>query len=177
MTTPDARPWRSSNQSRAVSSKGCQSRKGTLSMATTEEIQRRVAEADTARSAKRSAAARQVDELAQRRAAIAEQLEDLERQLGDILAAAREVMEIDELARFTDLPAADLTRWLEARKTARTKRKKPAAGAGAKRDISRRPSAAPSAVKTPSADRASALPAAHRDGTADTPAHVPAEMN
>lgn len=57
-------------------------------MATTEEIQRRVEQTDTARSAKRSAAAQQVGELAARRAAIAEQLADIERALGDVLAAA-----------------------------------------------------------------------------------------
>ncbi|WP_246127720.1 hypothetical protein [Amycolatopsis rhizosphaerae] len=91
---------------------------------TTDEIQRRVEEADTARSAKRSEAARQVGELAQRRAAVAAQLEDIERQLGDVLAGAQEVIDIDELARFTDVPAADLTRWLTARTTSRPKRKR-----------------------------------------------------
>jgi hypothetical protein len=152
-------------------------------MATTEEIQRRVEEADAARSAKRSDAAQQVGELVQRRAAIAEQLEDIERQLGDVLAAAREVMDIDELARFTDVPAADLTRWFEARKTARTKRKKPAGGAtGAKRDTSRGPSTArtptETPARTPASDRASTRPepAAPRHGTANGPARVPAEV-
>jgi hypothetical protein len=99
-----------------------------ISMATIDEIQRRVEQADIARSAKRSAAAQQVGELAQCRAAVAEQLEDIERQLGEVLAAASDVIEIDELARFTDVAAADLTRWLTARKPPRTKRKKPATG-------------------------------------------------
>jgi hypothetical protein len=121
-------------------------------MVTTDEIQRRIEEADAARSAKRSAAAQQVGELAQRRAALAEELEDLERQLGDVLAAARDVMDVEELARFTDVPVADLTRWLEARKTPRTKRKKPAGGGpGAKNGT--RPS---SSAATPG--QASTLP-------------------
>lgn len=144
-------------------------------MATTEEIQRRVEQADTARSAKRAAAAQQIGELAQRRAAIAEQLGDTERQLGDLLAAASDVMDIDELARFTDVPAADLTRWLTARKPPRTKRKRPAAGApGAQSDTSRGPSAA----RTATAVRASpqSEPAAPRAGAADLPARVMAEM-
>jgi hypothetical protein len=145
-------------------------------MATTDEIQRRVEQADTARSAKRSAAARQVGELAQRRTAIAEQLDEIERQLGDVLADAHEVMDVDELARFTDVPAADLTRWLTARKPTRTKRKKPAGGtSGAESDTKREPSAA----RTPTYGQASALsePAAPRVGAADAPPRVPAEVS
>ena len=144
-------------------------------MATTEEIQRRVEQADTARSAKRAAAAQQVGELAARRTAIAEQLNEIEGQLGDVLAAASDVMDIDELARFTDLPAPDLTRWLMARKPARTKRKKPAAGApGTESDTNRGPSAA----RTPTAGQASPLPepAVPRIGAVDLPARVMAEM-
>ncbi|MFD0201417.1 hypothetical protein ACFVG9_11665 [Saccharothrix carnea] len=99
-------------------------RKGS-SMATPEEIRQRVEQADTARSARRAAAAQQVGELAQRRTAIAEQLEDIERQLGDVLAAAQDVIDVDELAEFTDLKVADITHWLAGRKTARTKRRKP----------------------------------------------------
>jgi hypothetical protein len=94
-------------------------------MATSEEIRQRVEEADTARSARRAAAAQQVGELAQRRTVIAEQLEDIERQLGDVLAAAQDVIDMDELAEFTDLKVADITQWLAGRKTARTKRRKP----------------------------------------------------
>lgn len=144
-------------------------------MATTDEIQRRVEQADTARSAKRSAAAQQVGELAQRRTAIAEQLNDIERQLGDLLADAQEVMDIHELARFTDVPAADLTRWLTARKPVRTKRKKPAGGTSGEESDTKRGS---SAARTPTAGQASAprAPAAPRVGAADAPARVPADM-
>ncbi|MBV9845798.1 MAG: hypothetical protein JOZ47_12075 [Kutzneria sp.] len=147
-------------------------------MATTEEIQRRVEQADTARSAQRSAAAAQVGELAARRAAIAEQLADIERELGDVLAAAQDVIDIDELARFTDVPAPDLTRWLTARTTTRTKRKRPTGGGSAtKSDPSRRPAAA----RTPAAGQTSTRsePAVARtDATeaAETPARVPAEV-
>ena len=147
-------------------------------MATTEEIQRRVEQADTARSAQRSAAAARVGELAARRAAIAEQLAAIERELGDVLAAAQDVIGIDELARFTDVPAADLTRWLTARTTTRTKRKRPTGGGSAARsDPSRRPAGA----RTPAAGQTSTRsePAAARAdaaNTADAPVRVPAEV-
>jgi hypothetical protein len=141
-------------------------------MATAEEIERRVEQADTARSAKRSAAAQQVGALAQRRAAIAEQLADIEGQLGDVLAAASEVMDIDELARFTDVPAADLTRWLTARKPSRGKRKRPAAGA--ENDTNRGPSVSrTTTVRKPSTPPE---PAPARTDAADEPARVPAEV-
>lgn len=109
-------------------------------MATPEEIRQRVEEADTARSARRATAAQQVGELAHRRAAITERLEDIERQLGDILAAAQDVIDIDELADFTDLKAADLTHWLAGRRPTRTKRKKPTPATSATQgDASREP--------------------------------------
>jgi hypothetical protein len=144
-------------------------------MATPEEIRCRVEEADTARSARRSAAAQQVGELAQRRAAIAEQLADIERQLGDVLADAKDVMDVDELARFTDVPVADLTRWLTARKPTRTKRKRPATGSpGEESDTSRGPATA----RPPTAGLGSTLsaPAAPRAGTGDAPARVTADV-
>jgi hypothetical protein len=141
-------------------------------MATAEEIERRVEQADIARSAKRAAAAQQVGALAQRRAAIAEQLTDIEEQLGDVLAAALEVMSIDELATFTDVPATDLTRWHTTRKPNRTKRKRPAAGAES--DTNRGPSTA----KTPTTRPTSTPPepAPTRTDGADTPVRVPAEV-
>lgn len=136
-------------------------------MATAEEIERRVEQVDTARSAKRSAAAQQVGVLAQRRAAIAKQLTDIEEQLGDVLAAAQEVMDMEELAAFTDVPAADLTRWLAARKPARGKRKRPAAGAAG--DSNRGPSAA----RTSTARPTSTPPEPARTDDADAPVRVP----
>lgn len=140
-------------------------------MATAEEIEHRVEQADTARSAKRAAAAQQVGALAQRRAAIAEQLADIEGQLGDVLAAALEVMSIDELATFTDVPAADLTRWHTTRKPNRAKRKRPAAGAEG--DTHR-----PSRARTPPAHPSGTPPvsAPARTGDADVPARVAAEV-
>jgi seryl-tRNA synthetase len=139
-------------------------------MATAEEIERRVEQADTARSAKRSAAAQQVGALAQRRAAIAEQLTDIEEQLGDVLAAVSDVMDLDELAGFTDVPAADLTRWLTARKPTRTKRKRLVASGES--DTNRGPSAA----RTSTARPTSTPPEAGRTEAADTPVRVPAEV-
>ncbi|MDU0294960.1 hypothetical protein [Saccharothrix longispora] len=100
-------------------------------MATPEEIRLRIEQADTARSARRATAAQQIGELAQRRAAIIEQLEDIERELGDILAEAQDVIGIDELAEFTDLKPADLTAWLAGRKTGRGKRRKTTGTTGA----------------------------------------------
>ncbi|CAM3755521.1 hypothetical protein KIPE111705_23305 [Kibdelosporangium persicum] len=144
-------------------------------MATEEEIERRVQQADTARSAKRSAAAKQVGVLAQRRTAIAEQLDDIERQLGEVLADSSDVIDIDELARFTDVPAADLTRWLAARKPSRSKRKKP--GTGVSSDANR----GPSTTKTSTTGQAAAAPETAVPRTdahaADTPARVPAGVS
>ncbi|MGC7093963.1 hypothetical protein ACPZ19_04805 [Amycolatopsis lurida] len=109
-------------------------------MATTEEIERRVEAADAARSARRSAAAQRIGELAARRAEIAEQLDDIERALGDVLAECSEVIEISELVAFTDVPAPELTRWQEKRKTQRPKRKKATGGSsGAKNNASLTP--------------------------------------
>lgn len=98
-------------------------------MATPEEIDHRVHEVDTPRTARRAAAARQVSDLARRRAGIVEQLEGLERALGDVLADAQDVVGIDELADFTDVKAADLTQWLATRRPSRVKRKKSSASA------------------------------------------------
>lgn len=121
-------------------------------MATPEEIERRVAEADSARSARRSAAAKRIGELAQHRVAIAEQLADVDRDLGDVLAESSDVIDVEELARFTDLPASDLTRWRDNRKTNRTRKRKPAArAAGAQNDTSQ----GQSAPRTPTTGQAS----------------------
>jgi hypothetical protein len=85
-------------------------------MIKTDEIERRVEKADAEKSARRTAAAREVGELATRRAALAEELAEVERKLGTVLVAAADVIGIDELTEFTDVPAADLTRWLTAGK-------------------------------------------------------------
>ncbi|MCE7011723.1 hypothetical protein LWC34_54260 [Kibdelosporangium philippinense] len=138
-------------------------------MATPDEIERRVEENDSARSAKRAAASKRVGELAQRRADIADQLADIERELGDVLAEASDVIGTDELAKFTDVPLADLNQWLNGRKSTRTKRKKPTGGAAAaKSDTSR---GSPPA-KTPTVPE----PATPRSDAADAPARVPAEV-
>ena len=99
-------------------------------MATPEEIRRRVEQADTTRSARRAGAAQRIGDLAQRRAAIVEQKEDVERELGDVLADAQDVIGVDELAEFTDLKPADLTAWLASRTATRGRRKKAASPSG-----------------------------------------------
>ncbi|MEC3978881.1 hypothetical protein [Amycolatopsis sp. H20-H5] len=137
-------------------------------MPTRDEIERRVQQNDTPLSAKRSAAAQQVGALAGRRAAIAEQLREVERQLGDVLTDATTVMSIDELARFTDVPAADLTRWLTARTPARGKRTKPTGNPPATHSRAR-PEL--SAARNPNAGQASPTPA-HPVGARNVPDHA-----
>jgi hypothetical protein len=145
-------------------------------MATSDEIERRIAEIDADRTARRSAAAKQVGELAQRRADLAEQLDEIERELGDVLVVASDVLDITELSRFTDVPVADLTRWLEARKTTRAKRKKTTAGPATKSDTGRGPSTA----RTPRAGQAATgpdtrpEPATPRADAGETPARAAA---
>lgn len=144
-------------------------------MATTEESERRVEEADAVRSAKRSAAAKRVGELAQHRASIAEQLSNIERELGDVLAESTDVMDLAELARFTDIPAADLNRWLNSRKTSRPKRKKPAGRASSTKSTASSPS---STRDTRSADVVSGRrePPVPRDDTAKAPQPITTEV-
>jgi hypothetical protein len=144
-------------------------------MATPEEIERRIEEKDAPRTARRSAVAKQVSELAQRRAAIVEQLGDIERELGDVLVDVQDVIEVDELARFTDVPAADLTQWLTARtakKTVRAKHKRPSTNSSAHSDKS----GGRSAARTPTASKSSTppQPAVPRADTVDTPSRVAA---
>jgi hypothetical protein len=87
-----------------------------------------------------------------------------------VLADASDVLDIDELARFTNIPPADLTGWLTAQKPVRTKKKKPAASAPS--DTRR----APSTARTPTNGQASALPepAVPRIDTSDAPERVTA---
>ncbi|MEC3974325.1 hypothetical protein [Amycolatopsis sp. H20-H5] len=95
-------------------------------MTSAEEIERRIEQADSAQTVRRADAAKRVSELARQQAAVAQQLNDIETELGEVLADASEVIGVDELARFTDVPAADLARWRDGRKSARTKRKRTA---------------------------------------------------
>ncbi|QWF81019.1 hypothetical protein [Amycolatopsis sp. CA-230715] len=94
-----------------------------------DEITRRLQERDSARSARREKAATTVGELARRHAELAGQLADLERELGEVLTAAGEDIDVPELAQVTDVPAADLTHWRDqAAKPARGgKRSRPSA--------------------------------------------------
>ncbi|NYI93707.1 hypothetical protein HNR02_007082 [Amycolatopsis endophytica] len=97
---------------------------GEVIMPTDDEVEHRIEDVDAPRTARRKAAAQQVNQLAQRRAAIVAQLEDVDGQLGEIVADAEDVISIDELARFTDLKVSDLTQWVAGRKPTRSKRKK-----------------------------------------------------
>ncbi|MFJ8965347.1 hypothetical protein ACIRG5_38775 [Lentzea sp. NPDC102401] len=93
-------------------------------MTSLDEIERRVEEADAARSRRRSAAARCISELAALRSDAAAKLADIERELGDVLAESSDVISVEELAEFTELPTTDLQLWLNSRKTFRTRRKR-----------------------------------------------------
>jgi len=138
-------------------------------MATVEEIARRVEQADAARSRRRSAAARCVGELADQRAEAAAKLADIERELGDVLAEFSDVIGVDELAEFTDVPATDLQQWLNGRVTIRSKRKR--STATVKRDASQ----APSTSNTTPAAQPSASPelTGPRNGATDTSTRIP----
>ncbi|GAB3454449.1 hypothetical protein [Actinophytocola sediminis] len=107
-------------------------------MATSEEIRQRVEEADTTRSARRAAAAQRVGELARRRAVIVDQLAAVERELGDILVDAQDVIDVDELAGFTDLKPSDLSGWLAGRKATRGGRRRKTTTASAEQGDTRR---------------------------------------
>jgi len=100
----------------------------TTDIATAQEIRRRVDEADTARRERRAAAAQQVGELAQQRAIHAGKVEDLDRRLGEVIAGSRDVLELDELSRFTGIRPSVLSGWIDASKPARTKKKPATAG-------------------------------------------------
>lgn len=114
----------------------------TTDIATAQEIRRRVEEADTARRERRAAAAQQVGELARQRAIHASKVEEFDRRLAEVIAGSRDVMEIDELSRFTSIQPDVLTGWLNASKPARTKKKKPSTTAGTRNHASRELAAA-----------------------------------
>lgn len=126
----------------------------TTDIATAQEIRRRVDEADTARRERRAAAAQQVGDLARQRAIHAAKVEEFDRQLAEVIAGSRDVMEIDELSRFTGIRAADLTGWLNAAKPARTKKKPPPTAAGTHND----PSPVTATVSPPANGQTASLP-------------------
>jgi hypothetical protein len=92
-----------------------------------EEITRRIEERDSERSARRAHAATIVGQMARRHAELAGQITELERELGTVLTEAGDVIDAAELAQVTDIPIADLTRWVDhATKPARSgKRTRP----------------------------------------------------
>lgn len=69
-------------------------------MVTDDEIDRRINDKDAPRSARRSAAAKRIASLAQRHATLIAQVNDIERQIGDTLAEAQDVIDIHELHEF-----------------------------------------------------------------------------
>ncbi len=93
-------------------------------MVTSDEIERRVEEADTARRVRRTAAAKRLGTLAGEHADVAEKLAEIERELGELLAEASPDISIDELATFTGVSVADLEQWRGTRKPTRHRRKR-----------------------------------------------------
>ncbi|MGW4826296.1 hypothetical protein ACWEOG_01850 [Amycolatopsis japonica] len=130
---------------------------------TDDEITRRLEERDSARSARRAQAAGTVGELARRHADLAGRLAELERELGEVLTAAGDVIDVPELAEVTDVPAADLARWRDqAAKPARGgKRKRP--GTAKNNDV---PSKDTPATTYPRAARPTAPESADHGGVA-----------
>jgi hypothetical protein len=120
-------------------------------MVTSDEIERRVEEADTARRARRTAAAKRLGKLAQEHADLAENLAAIERELGELLAEASPDITIDELATFTGVSVADLEQWQSTRKPTRHRRKR-ATAASARGGTTQPPTAEtspPGRVPTP----------------------------
>ncbi|SEP53800.1 hypothetical protein [Amycolatopsis saalfeldensis] len=141
-------------------------------MTTSDEIGRRVTANDVPLTEQRTLAAQRIGDLAQQHAAVAHQLAALERELGEVLAESTGIIRIDELADFTDIPAADLTRWLDALKPAAAKRKKATGNAPAtKRAVVERK---PSAAATPTAGKESIL---RSRSAGDTPARDMAQVS
>ena len=97
-------------------------------MTTIDDIARRVEEVDSARSARRTKAAQLVGELVQERAAVAQRLADIDQQIGDAVVENGDVIDVDELARFTGVSSADLAQILNSRKHSRGRRRKSADG-------------------------------------------------
>lgn len=120
-------------------------------MVTSDEIERRVEEADTARRVRRTVAAKRLGKLAQEHADLAEKLAAIERELGELLAEASPDITIDELATFAGVSVADLEHWQSSRKPTRHRRKR--ATAASARGETAQPSAAetsaPGRVPTP----------------------------
>ncbi|MEV6603493.1 hypothetical protein [Kutzneria sp. NPDC051319] len=102
-----------------------------------DEIDQRVQEIDAPRTAKRKAACKTIKERAGRRAALLEELAATERDIGDALATASDVMDVNEAALITEVPASDLNHCLAAHQTTRTKRKRSTSGADPKNSTSR----------------------------------------
>lgn len=98
-------------------------RKGNT-MATTDEIRRRVELADAERSNRRLATAQLVGELAHRRTVLAAELREVDVKLGDLITEAEDVMSLPELASFTDVPVDELTNWTAASKPKRGRKRR-----------------------------------------------------
>ena len=93
-------------------------------MATSEEIQNRVDEFDSARSARRKAAAHQVSELARRHDELVTQVDEVKRKLAEVLAEYSDVITVEELARFTEVPESHLEQWRDGVKPGRAKKRR-----------------------------------------------------
>ncbi|MET9225585.1 hypothetical protein [Lentzea sp. NPDC003310] len=93
-------------------------------MATTDDIARRVQEADSARSARRTKAALLVGELTHERTVVLHRLGEIDQQIGDVIVEHNDVIAVEELAAFVDTSATDLEQIVSARRPNRGRRKR-----------------------------------------------------
>jgi hypothetical protein len=98
-----------------------------------EEIERRVTTDDTPVTARRIAIAQKVSALGAQIAVVSGQLQDLIGQARQEIGDNQEIITIEKLATYTDIPKAHLKQWLVGYKPAGNKRKRqsadePAAG-------------------------------------------------
>lgn len=129
-------------------------------MATPEEIKNRVDEFDSARSSRRKAAAHRVSELAVRHDELASEVDEIKRTLAEVLAEYSDVITVEELARFTEVPASRLEQWRDGLKPGRGKRRRASSRTPAVRESTHHVAPASPAVGSIDPKPAAALRAA-----------------
>lgn len=93
-------------------------------MPTDEEIERRVTTDDTPITARRVAIAQKVSDLGTRIAAVSEELQDLIGQMRQEIGDNHEIITVEKLAIYTEIPKAKFNEWLAGHKAFENKRKR-----------------------------------------------------
>lgn len=93
-------------------------------MPTDQEIERRVTTDDTPITARRIAIAQKVSELGTQIAVVSEQLQRLIGQVRQEISGNHEIITVEKLSIYTDIPKATLNEWLAGQKTMGNKRKR-----------------------------------------------------